>query len=182
MSRLTLLTPETMNADQAKVYETITAGDDASISLKNPDGSLVGPFNMMTMSPKVGDRLRRLGGALLYASPFSARARELVILAVAAHYESAFERSAHEQIGRASGLTDEEMTAVAAKAPLQLSDPVEACLLTTSRLLLANEDLADAEYNAAKEVIGEQAMVDLVTLVGFYSLTAIQLRVFRVPG
>jgi 4-carboxymuconolactone decarboxylase len=176
-----MLTPDTMNEKQLELYELLTKNQ-GTVTLRNPDGSLVGPFNLMLHEPRLGAAMQKLGGIILYRGSLPERAREIAILCVAAHQQSDFERSAHEAIGRSVGLTDEEMAAIAAKAPLSLSDPLEACVLSVSRDLLQNGDLDDAAYAAAVDVLGEAGMVEVSTVVGYYSLVALQLRLFRVPG
>ncbi|MGA0862444.1 MAG: carboxymuconolactone decarboxylase family protein [Ilumatobacteraceae bacterium] len=181
MSRLSMLTPDMLNSRQLELYELLTTNQGA-VTLQNPDGSLVGPFNLMLHEPRLGSAMQKLGGIILYRGSLPARAREIAILCVAAHQQSAFERSAHEEIGRGVGLTDDEMSAIAARAPLTLTNPVEACVLSVSRALLHDGDLDDAAYADAVEVLGEAGMVELSAVIGYYSLVALQLRLFRVPG
>ena len=177
-----MLTPDQLDQKQRDLYDLLTRNENPDVSLKNPDGSLVGPFNLMIHEPRLGAAMQKLGGIILYRGSLSDRAREIAILCVAAHQQSEFERSAHEAIGRSAGLTDEEMAAIAAKAPLTLADEKEACVLSVSRALLEHGDLDDAAYAAAVKVLGEAGMVELSTVVGYYSLVALQLRLFRVPG
>ncbi|HEY0949418.1 MAG TPA: hypothetical protein VGD85_04425, partial [Nocardioides sp.] len=51
------------------------------------------------LSPAVGDALQRLGAAVRYRTALPDRAREMAILLVAARWDSAFEREAHEAVG-----------------------------------------------------------------------------------
>ncbi|MGA1362528.1 MAG: carboxymuconolactone decarboxylase family protein [Ilumatobacteraceae bacterium] len=182
MSRLTMLTPDLMDARQLELYGQLTGNEGSDVTLTNPDGSLVGPFNLMVHQPRLGAALQRLGGVLLFRGTLTARAREIAILCVAAHHRSEFERSAHESIGRSAGLTENEMAAIAVNGALTLSDPVEACVLRVSRTLLEVGDLDDKEYADAEKVLGEGGLIELSTVVGYYSLVALQLRLFRVPG
>ena len=46
--------------------------------------------------------------------------------------------------------------------------------------LLARADLDDEEYADAVAALGERAVFELTTLVGYYATLALQLRVFRV--
>lgn len=182
MTRLTMLTPNQMNSEQLALYESLTGKAVADVKMTNPDGSMVGPFNMMVHAPLLGDAVQRLGGIILFRGSLSARAREIAILCVAAHEHSDFEKSAHEAIGRSAGLTDDEMSAIASKQPLELSDPIEACVLRASRALLEDGDLSDADYQAAVQALGEAGVIELSTVIGYYSMVALQLRLFRVPG
>lgn len=182
MSRLTMLTPDKMNKYQLALYETLTTNQGPDVEMTNPDGSLVGPFNLMAHEPRLGAALQKLGGILLFRGSLSERAREIAILCVAAHQQSEFERSAHEAIGRTAGLTDAEMAAIAARAPLTLADPIEACVLSASRALLETGDLDDVQYADTVKLLGEAGTIELSTVIGYYSLVALQLRLFRVPG
>lgn len=177
-----MLTPDRMDKEQLALYDSLTGKAVADVQMTNPDGSMVGPFNMMVHAPLLGDAIQRLGGIILFRGSLSARAREIAILCVAAHEQSAFEKSAHEAMGRSAGLTDQEMSAIASSLPLALSDPIEACVLSASRALLKDGDLGDLEYEAAVHALGEAGVIELSTVIGYYSLVAMQLRLFRVPG
>src|ERR1700751_3861434 len=48
------------------------------------------------------------------------------------------------------------------------------------RALLADGDVADPLFQRAVSLIGNQAVVELTSLVGYYATLALQLRVFRV--
>ena len=120
-------------------------------------------------------------GQLFGTAPTSAIALgELAILATAAHQRSEFERHAHETIGRAVGLADEVMSAIWNDDIVTLDDPYEQCVFATARTLARDGDLNDEMYAEARNTLGDRALVELSTLVGYYSLLALQLRLFRV--
>ncbi len=110
------------------------------------------------------------------------RVREMAILLVAAHWDSAFERSSHEAVGRAAGLTDAELAVLRAGGAPALPDAGEAAAIEVVRALLARGDLDDDEYARAAERIGDRAVFELSTLIGYYATLALQLRVFRADG
>jgi 4-carboxymuconolactone decarboxylase len=186
--RLPQLRPEELTGEQRAVYDAIAGGPRAAgpqlFQLADAEGRLNGPFGVMLHSPAVGGALQELGTAIRYRSVLGDRLREIAILAVAAHWSSEFEQYAHEPLGRRAGLTDAELAALATGAPLDLEDPAEAAGLRMVRALLEQADLADEEYAEAQRALGEQALVELTVLVGYYATLALQLRVFRVgvPG
>jgi 4-carboxymuconolactone decarboxylase len=175
VKRLPSKPPAHLDADALALYEKIIAGPRGTAMLDDA-GGLIGPFNAMLLSPPVGDALQELGAAIRYRSVLSARAREIAILVVAGHCDSAFEQRIHEEIGRGLGLTDDELAALRTGAPLDLPDPEEAAVLGVTRALVARADLDDAEYAR----LGERVVFELTTLVGYYTTLALQLRVFRV--
>ncbi|MFF3410502.1 carboxymuconolactone decarboxylase family protein [Streptomyces sp. NPDC002742] len=188
MTRLPRLTPGELDLGQRPLYDAITGGPRAGgpqlFALTDAEGGLNGPFNAMLFAPGVGAALQELGSAIRYRTSLSGRIRELAILVVAARWDSAFERYAHEPIGRAAGLTDAEIAAVSAGTPPDLADPSEAAALELVRVLAATGDADDTVFERAVSLNGIEAVVELTTLVGYYATLALQLRVFRVepPG
>jgi 4-carboxymuconolactone decarboxylase len=182
--RLPVLTPDQLDPAARELYDSITAGPRASgpqlFALTGPDGGLVGPFNAMLYAPRLGAALQELGAAIRYRTGLSARVREIAILVVAAHWGSAFERYAHEAVGRAAGLTESELTALRTHADPGLSDPVERAAYDVVRALATRQDLDDAEFAGAVATLGHPGIVELSTLVGYYATLALQLRAFRV--
>ncbi len=188
MTRLRNPTPGELDADQRALYDEIAGGPRSTgpqlFELVDGHGRLNGPFGIMLHSPAVGGALQAVGTAVRYRSVFSDRARELAILAIGAHWNSAFELYAHVPLARHAGLTEAEVAGVVAGADVHLADPAERVVLRVVRALLHASDLTDEEYAAGRDAIGDQGLVELTTLVGYYATLALQLRVFRVgvPG
>lgn len=183
MSRLTIGDPEDLSEEQRQLYEQIAFGPRASgvqhFALTDAHGVLNGPFNAFLLSPRVGQAIQALGAGIRYESTLSDRVRELSILAVAAHWQSLFEWRAHEPIARAAGLSA-EIDVVREDLPNTLEDAVERAALDAVRLMLSAGDLADDQYASSVSLLGETQLFELSTLVGYYSLLAMQMRVFRV--
>ena len=184
MTRLPVLAPAELDDRQRALYDAIAGGPRAAgprlFALTDAEGRLNGPFNAMLFAPEIGTALQELGAAIRYRSSLTARVREMAILAVATHWDSAFERYAHEAVGRAAGLTDGELWSLRDGEPLRLADPAEQAALDVVRALLADHDVGGPLFERAVSLIGNQAVVELTSLVGYYATLALQLRVFRV--
>jgi 4-carboxymuconolactone decarboxylase len=184
VGRLTKLQPHMLNAAQAELYAAMTGGPrgggNQPFQLVDDAGALAGPFNAMLLEPAVGEALQALGAALRYRGSLPARARELAILIVAAHTECEFEQYAHEAAGRRAGLSEEDLAAIRAGQAPDLADPAERALVDATWTLARTGDLTDEQYAAAEAELGQAALFELTTLVGYYSTLALQLRVFRV--
>jgi len=183
-SRIRPRTPDRLTGAARELYDTITAGPRAQgpqhFALTAEDGSLRGPFDALLLSPAVGSAMQELGAAIRYRTSFTDRCRELAILLVAARWDSAFEREAHEAIALAVGFDRGEVAAIRA---LDLSGfaGVEGVVGATV-LALLDGDLDDEQWALASSTLGEPAVLELTALVGYYSTLALQLRVFRVGG
>jgi len=182
--RLSNPAPDQLDPDQRALYDGIVGGPRAAgpqlFELVDGQGRLNGPFGIMLHSPAVGGALQALGAAVRYRSVLTDRVREMAILSVAAHWDSDFERYAHVPLARHAGLAEAEVAALLAGEEAPFRDPVERVVLRVVQALLRASDLTDEEYAAGREAMGEQGLVELTTLVGYYATLALQLRVFRV--
>jgi 4-carboxymuconolactone decarboxylase len=183
MSREPRLRPDDLDGERRALYEAIAHGPRRTgpqlFALTDGDGALRGPFNAFLLSPVLGDALQRVGAAVRYRTALTDRTREMAILLVAAHHDSAFERAAHEPVGRAAGVGDAEIAALREGRPPAVDDPHERACLTVTRALL-HGDVDDATWSACVPPLDEPTVFELTTLVGYYSTLALQMRVFRV--
>lgn len=184
--RLARLVPHELDAAQRELRSAITGGPRGSgpqaFSLTHDDGALVGPFGLMLHAPHVGSPLERLGTAVRYETSFTAREREIAILTVAARLDSGFEWWAHERIARAAGLSDEDLGALASGDFVRRpdADPSEVAVQQAAHLLAHREPWDDERYAGLVEVLGQQRLLELVVLVGYYGTLALMLEVFDV--
>ncbi len=182
--RLPNPTPDELSPEQRALYDEIAGGPRSAgprlFELVDQEGRLNGPFGIMLHSPAVGSALQAVGAAVRYRSVLPDRIRELAVLAVAAHWTSEFELYAHVPLARHAGLTEAEIDGLVAGAEVPLADPAARVVVEVVRALLHASDLTDEQYAAGRDAIGEQGLVELTTLVGYYATLALQLRVFRV--
>jgi 4-carboxymuconolactone decarboxylase len=195
-ARIPKLEPSALDEDQRSLYDAIAGGRRAQgpqlFRLADAEGRLEGPFNAFLLQPRLGSALQALGSSVRYETGLDDRCREIAILVVAAHWRSDFEWHAHEAVGRSVGLGDVELAAVrdgryAELAAVQDGRPAalaerEALVARTVAALVTRGDLDDAEYREAVGQVGAAGVFELLTLVGYYAMLALQLRVFRVPS
>ncbi len=185
--RLAVLCSEEMTAEQLDLYREILGGPRGqgprAILLSSGAGGLAGPFNAMLYAPPVGHALQELGAAIRFRTRLAPRIREMAILVVAQAWDSGYERASHEPIGRDAGLTEPEIEALRVGADPGFADKQEQVAYSVVRALTGPAaDLDDQEYAAAAAELGESALMELSTLVGYYATLALQMRIFRVPA
>jgi 4-carboxymuconolactone decarboxylase len=188
--RLAVLSSDEMTPGQKDLYREILSGPRGqgprAVPLASGAGGLAGPFNAMLYAPPVGYALQELGAAIRFRTELAPRIREMAILVVAQAWDSAYERASHEPIGREAGLTDEEIEALRGGADPGFADKQEQAAYSVVRALSGLDpntaDLDDKEYDTAVAALGERALVELSTLVGYYATLALQMRIFRVPA
>ena len=183
MSRLPVLTPDTLTCEQKQVYEKI-AGDKRRQATRrfktaNEDGSLTGPFNALLYSPQVGDAVQQLGGALRFESSLAGHLRELAILMVARRWRANYEWYAHAPIASREELGDAVIEAI--KDERQPEGPEDVlCIHRFVSELVETRRVSDETYNQTREFIGDQGLVELISVVGYYSLLAGLLNTFEI--
>lgn len=183
--RLAKLDPAELDAAQRAVYDQIASGPRAQgpqlFRLTDDAGRLEGPFNAFLVQPRLGSALQALGAAVRYESELPDRSREIAILVVSRHWDSAFEWYAHEAVARHLGLTGEELTGLRDGQYDGLA-PAEALVARATAELVRTGDLSDASYAETVAALGVPGVFELTTLVGYYAALALQLRVFRVSS
>jgi 4-carboxymuconolactone decarboxylase len=182
--RLPHLRPDELTEEQRRLYDELTGGPRSQgrqfFPLLEANGGLAGPFNAMLASPRVGSALQALGAALRYESSLPDRAREIVILTVAAHLGSDYEWSAHEPQARHCGVPDVVIASLRKDRPPELADPAERAAYQLARALLHREKVPDDLYRPVRAALDASGVFEVSTLVGYYWLLATQLRLFQV--
>ena len=181
--RLDLIAPADLDEAQRVLYEAITGGPRASqagtVPIADDAGRLLGPFAVMLLTPEVGNAVQQVGAKIRFSATLTGRERELGILAVAGELRSDFERLAHEPAARKLGLTQDQVNAVlSGRVPGGLSAD-EALVCRLARVMTADRNLGDEDYQAGAAVLGKERLAELTWLVGYYSALALALAVFR---
>jgi 4-carboxymuconolactone decarboxylase len=181
VSRLPYLTREQLTPAQIELWNRLNDGRRGKSSeILTPEGGLVGPANAMLYDPKVGSALAALAEALRFESPLDSRIREAVILVVGAHWQSNFEFSMHSAIARQVGLSDEAITELRdGQIPDSLSEEARAACAFASELLRTSE-VSDETYAEAVSALGENSLVEITFLIGYYCLISLTLNAFRI--
>lgn len=181
--RLPRLTPTDLDAEQRVVYDSIVGGSRASMAQHFPltadDGSLNGPFAAMLLTPPVGQRLQDLGAAIRFSTELTPRCREIAILQVAHALGSEFEWWAHERVGRAIGLSDDELTALSLGS-FSTEDPLETAVSAFCTNLLHSSAVTDDEFAVASRLLTARQLTELTVLVGYYRLLEQVMTVFAI--
>jgi 4-carboxymuconolactone decarboxylase len=161
-----------MSEAQRKVYSEIASG---------PRGGVRGPFNALLRSPELADRAQKLGEWVRFRSSLPERLRELAILVTARYWSAQYEWHAHHAHALKAGL-DPRLAAELAlgKRPTGMADD-EAAIHDFCRELHEKKAVDDATYARVVKHFGESGAVDLIGVIGYYTLVSMVLNVDRVP-
>jgi 4-carboxymuconolactone decarboxylase len=185
MSRLRLITIDRFNEAQQMFFDHITKGkrgrDQSGDSYLTPEGGLRGPFGAWLYCPALGDAAQRLGESVRFEASLHPVLRELAILTVAARWRCSYEWWGHEQIAKSVGLSEEVRIPLREGNPPKFRDHQESIVYEFTRELIDTCRISDHLYENAVASLGEQGVVELVILIGYYTMVAMTINVFKVP-
>lgn len=170
--RLPPRTREGLDEAQRAVWDHIASG---------ARGGVGGPFLALLGSPELCSRVEQLGVFVRYECGVPMRLREIAILCVGQHWRADYEWYAHAPIAESQGVPSAVIAAIGAgAAEIPFDHDPDRVVVAFARALLRTGGVPDAEFAAARALLGERGTVELTGLVGYYSLLAMQLNVFRV--
>ena len=183
--RLPTLPPDQLTAEQRALYDRnraqIADGFTAFKTMRE-DGALLGPWGVFLHEPPVGQAHYDLIAAVTAMKRLSPAAKQVAILVVGAHFKAAYELYAHAATAAAEGMEAAKIATLAAGGrPLDLT-PEEACAFDVATALLNGGVLPGAAYRAARDLIGQGALTELVLWIGTYAQVSITLNAFDVPS
>jgi 4-carboxymuconolactone decarboxylase len=171
MNRILEIPPDKLSAEQAAIFEQLTAGR----------GRILGPYKIWIHSPPLARGMEQIGTYLNKHASLSAREVEIGILIIAQHWRGEYVREAHIRAGRAAGLTQDTIDAILADRDPKLADPHEAAVHRFASALVGGRRLTDAEFAEIEQALGRQGIAEVVVLIGYYTAVALGMKVHEVP-
>tara|TARA_B100001094_G_scaffold289723_1_gene306816 strand:+ start:1567 stop:2307 length:741 start_codon:yes stop_codon:yes gene_type:complete len=150
------------------------------------EAGLRGPVGMWMHSPVLAEAIFDLRQRVRYGTPKDQRLTELIILSTAREINNQYEWSAHEPLAQAAGLEQEIIEAIKYRRELNTlqSMPefglIERTLVEFTRELVSEEKVSSDTFDRALNLFGEEGLVDIVGLIGYYNLVAMTLKAFDV--
>ena len=109
----------------------------------------------------------------------SDRQREILLLRIGVLCRSEYEWAAHSRIGRAVGLTDEDIDRIVI-GPNDGDADVEHFLLRAADELFRDDFVTDETWAALAEAFDERQLLDILTAVGGYRMFSMAINTFGV--
>ena len=170
--RMPLMPREAMSPAQREAADALIAG---------PRKAVFGPFIPLLRSPQLMGRIGDVGAYLRFESALDARIRELVTCVAARHTANQFEWLMHAPLAVAAGVAQSSIDAIAdGRQPRELAAD-EAVALDLTYEVLRQHGCCDATYAAAVDTFGEQGVVELVSLAGYFVMVCWVMNVARTP-
>jgi 4-carboxymuconolactone decarboxylase len=170
VDRMPAIPAEKMTPEQKK------AADDFAAERKTP---VFGPFVPLLRSPEVMLRAKAMGDYLRYKSVLPPQLNEFAILITARHWSQQYEWALHQPIAVKAGLKAEITQTLAEGRRPQGMSADEEMIYDFSTELHQNQSVSDATYARVLAKFGEQGIIDLTGVNGYYTFLAMVLNATR---
>ncbi|MEQ1909908.1 MAG: carboxymuconolactone decarboxylase family protein [Vicinamibacterales bacterium] len=170
--RLPPIPADRLTDAQKKAMQEFTAARKAEVS---------GPFWPLLRSPEVMNRARAMGDYLRFTSVLPPRLSEFAIIITARQWTQNYEWDVHAPLAQQGGLKPSIVAAVAdGRRPEGMADD-EDTLYTFCDELHRLRSISDATYARAVKTFGEQGVIDILGISGYYTMLAMVLNTARTP-
>jgi 4-carboxymuconolactone decarboxylase len=163
-----------LTARQREVFDAIAAG---------PRKTVPWIFHLYLNSPELAARVQELGAFCRYGTSVPPRLSELAILIVAHQWQAEYEWAIHTGEARKAGMPQAVIDAIAAGKRPPFDDPDSALVYDFATEYFRSNDVPDDLFSRAIERFGRKTTVELAGILGYYSMLAMAIRIFRLkPG
>src|SRR5579863_6022545 len=167
LNRLPVVKREQMDEDGKKVYDHVAGG-------AGKIASPTGPASIGLYSPGVAEPLRTLNEYLrrkgnILGNPLT----ELAILVAAREGDSQYIWSAHEPAALRVGIPQPVIDVIKYNKDVSGVEEKETVVIRMGRQVLREHKLDSGTFAKAVELFGKQGAVELVTLMGDYTLNGL---------
>jgi 4-carboxymuconolactone decarboxylase len=160
-----------MSQEQRRIFEEVVASRG---TWQN------GPFGQLIYQPRIAEHTHRLGEFIRYHTSLGPRLSEFAILIVARYWDCRFEWGVHAPIALQSGVGAAAVEAIAlGQRPTGLRDD-ESIVYDYAISSLQKHEVEDELYARATRQFGVVGVVELTSLLGYYSMLALSLNAHRV--
>jgi 4-carboxymuconolactone decarboxylase len=159
-----------LTARQREVFDAIAAG---------PRKTVPSIFHLYLNSPELAARVQELGAFCRYGTSLPPRLSELAILVVAQHWNAEYEWAIHKLEAGKAGVPKAVIDAIAAGNRPQFDDTDSALVYDFSAEYFHSNDVPDDLFARSVERFGQTATIELAGILGYYSMLAIAIRIFR---
>lgn len=137
-------------------------------------------FRMLSGAGTSFPAFMKLINAYLNDGVLDPELRELVILRVGHLCGSSYEVHQHRRVSRMLGMSGERIEAAAGSLPSPLFSETENTILAFTDNQVAKVKADDGHFAAARAVLGDAGMQELVIVIGIYLLVCRYLETFEI--
>ncbi|HYT06205.1 MAG TPA: hypothetical protein VEL77_01010 [Rugosimonospora sp.] len=172
--RMPPIPKDKMTEAQKRAFDEVTSGPRGA-------GGAEGPFVPLLRSPEFMSVLQKTGEYVRFHNSIGPKLTEFVILLTARQWTQQYEYDVHQVNGLKAGVKQETISAITeGRRPTGMAAD-EEIVYDFCTELRQNQSVSDATYARAVSKFGEQGVIDMTGLVGYYTTLAMIMNVARSP-
>ena len=165
-------------------YDEMTAQQQEGYrSLLETRGPLGGPRKIWVHNPKLAKAIGPLGGHF-HPGHYSLteREREIAVIIINSKWHSAYPTAAHERRGKEVGLPADKVETMLSGMPTSFEDEREQIVYEMAICLTNSRWASKGLYDRAVKALGHVGIIDVITLMGYYTSVSMTLAFYDVPA
>lgn len=170
--RLPAIPEDQMSSAQRELYDAIRSG---------PRGKVGGggPFAVWLHAPAFGQHAQKLGAHVRYRTALSPRLLEFAILVTARLWRAHYEWYAHAPHAEKAGVKPATIADLRAGRVPKRAAKDERAIHDFIRELYRTRRVSNRTYARVRAFLDDDAMVELVGILGYYAMISMTLNTFR---
>ncbi|MGN6573483.1 MAG: carboxymuconolactone decarboxylase family protein [Pseudolabrys sp.] len=171
-TRLAPLKEETLNDSQRALLESLRAGP------RGKSLNIRGPFVAWMYAPEFGQLAQALGAHTRYKTRLEPRLSEFAILCTARFWKAQYEWFAHAPIAQKAGVKEKTIEELRKGRVPKTAAKDERAIHDFVAELYKTRRVGNRTYKRVAAFLDEQAIVELVGILGYYALISMTLNIF----
>jgi 4-carboxymuconolactone decarboxylase len=171
LARYRDIAPSEMTPAQQRVHDLIVAGR---------RGRFGGPFQLLIRAPEICEHAAKLGEHLRWGTSLPDRLSELAIITTARFWRAQFEWFAHAPLAEKAGVPAAAIEAIRRGEAPSFAQQDEALVHRICTELFKTQRLSDTGFAEAVASLGETGLIEVIGIIGYYTLIGNTLNVFQV--
>jgi 4-carboxymuconolactone decarboxylase len=171
LARYRDITPAEMTPAQHRVHDLIVAGR---------RGRFGGPFQLLIRAPEICEHAAKLGEHLRWGTSLPDRLSELAIITTARFWRAQYEWFAHAPLAEKAGVPAAAVEAIRRGETPSFTQKDETLVHRICTELFKTQRLSDASFAEAVASLGETGLIEVIGIIGYYTLIGNTLNVFQV--
>jgi|SRR5215470_2178588 len=174
-ARIPAMTEDTLTPVQRTLLDSIRSGPrGAGIAIR-------GPFAVFLLAPAFGELAQQLGGYCRFKTGVSPRLSEFAILVTAKLWRAQYEWFAHVPQAERAGVKPQTIRDLHQGRVPKSAPKDERAIYDFIQELYKTRRVSDKNFKRVSDILGQEATVEFVGILGYYVLISMILNVFRMP-
>ncbi len=137
-------------------------------------------MNAWIQNPEFARKSQKLGEVVRFQLSLSARLRELAVIVVVRQWAAHYEWRIHKTEAVKQGLSTRVVEAITARRRPEFENDTDRVVYDIAASIMETRAIPEVLYREGIRALGEQALVELVGVIGYYTYVSITLNAFEI--